>query len=259
MASNSSTSLTSPNSLNNMKRQRSASPENVIVILPDESCFPYASPEVKKVKIRTEAKVVWTKEVTEAIINLYKENQEEIEKPDSNKSPVWQTIAETLNEQFGTTFSSENCCCKWKSLKNSYRKVEFSSRSDASKNKWAYYQVMHPLIKDLVQEPEPRGAYAAPTIVNDTPTLRTTAGSALQPTIKIITEPTAVLSTVNPTPAQEDLHYPMWFKQFYQVYRKNEETKIALLSKIKSSFNVMADRQCKALEKLNEHLSKLSG
>jgi hypothetical protein len=42
-----STSTSSPNIL---KRQRSPSPQNVVVILPDESCFAYATPEPKKAR-----------------------------------------------------------------------------------------------------------------------------------------------------------------------------------------------------------------
>jgi len=47
MASGSSAAAAG-NSANNLKRSRPESPENVVVILPDESCFEYAQPETKK-------------------------------------------------------------------------------------------------------------------------------------------------------------------------------------------------------------------
>jgi len=207
------------------------------------------------------AKNNWNREQTDALIEEYKLNSTELEHPDSNKVPVWEKIAKNLSEQLGTVVTHENCIGKWRSLKNSYKKVEFSGRTEVSKQKWGHYKVLHELLKDVVKEPEmkPRINYGVPTIFNDTPALLKTGTSTIsgQPTIKIV-EPTAVLSTVNPTATQQDLHFPMWFKQFFQVYQKNEETKIALLAKMKSNLTLMADRQCKALDKLNEHLSKLN-
>lgn len=205
------------------------------------------------------AKNVWTHAQSTVLIEEYAQNNIQIEKPDgANKMPIWENIAANVNNKFDTSFTGENCMLKLRSLKNSYKKVEFSSRSEQSKNKWMYYTVLHGLFKDCVKEPEMR-RFSTPTIINDTPQLRPTTVGLDQPTIKIITEPTAVLSTINPTATQQDLHFPVWFKQFFQVYRKNEETKIALLAKMKNNMAVMADRQCKALEKLNEHLAKISG
>jgi Myb/SANT-like DNA-binding domain len=204
------------------------------------------------------AKNCWTHEQTNALIDEYRENYILLEKPEVNKVPIWEAIGVNVTNKFDTTFTGDNCMLKLRSLKNTYKKVEFSGRSEASKNKWLYYKVLHELFKDCVKEPEVR-RFSTPTIFNDTPMLRSTTVGSDQPTIKIITEPTAVLSTINPTAAQQDLHFPVWFKQFFQVYRKNEDTKIALLTKMKNNMAVMADRQCKALEKLNEHLAKISG
>ncbi|CAB3368019.1 Hypothetical predicted protein [Cloeon dipterum] len=237
MANNVNESLNSLGSTLLARRKRLPSPENVVVILPDESCFEYAVPEKSK-KARTEVKVNWSKEQTDALIQEYKENQIELEKPDTNKGTIWDGIAHRLNLKFGSVHGSENCMAKWRSLKNTFKKVEFSSRGPASKKKWAFYEVMCSILGDEVRDPEPMRA--EPT----------------QPTIKIITEPTAVLSTLNPTASQEELHYPIWFKQFYQAYRKNEEMKIAMLAKIRTDIKTMADRQCAAIEQLARVLSK---
>ncbi|XP_065337639.1 uncharacterized protein LOC135938062 [Cloeon dipterum] len=258
MANNVNESLNSLGSTLLARRKRLPSPENVVVILPDESCFEYAVPEKSK-KARTEVKVNWSKEQTDALIQEYKENQIELEKPDTNKGTIWDGIAQRLNLKFGSVHVSENCMAKWRSLKNTFKKVEFSSRGPASKKKWAFYEVMCSILGDEVRDPEPRRYYNSnASIINEMPTLSHTPTRAepTQPTIKIITEPTAVLSTLNPTASQEELHYPIWFKQFYQAYRKNEEMKIAMLAKIRTDIKTMADRQCAAIEQLARVLSK---
>jgi archaellin len=77
----------------------------------------------------TATKVTWTKEQTYMLITEYRINKNELENPTNTKSVVWDKVSDKINGKFNSNFNGDMCANKWRSLKNTYKRVRFSQRS----------------------------------------------------------------------------------------------------------------------------------
>ncbi|KAF4531832.1 hypothetical protein B566_EDAN000858 [Ephemera danica] len=186
------------------------------------------------------------------LIDEYKNNREELENPTTGtKSAIWEKIAEKFNEKWNSNFSADMCANKWRSMKNTYKRVRYSQRPDHSKKRWEYYEALSDVYKNVkLAKPNSRvlgGAASgqqAVHIVQFAPQSSSSAGRSYSP-IRLCPEPTSF---------NYDSEPPSWFKEFIQEYHKSEDVKLKMLQQIHKDIVRIGERQCVALEKLAEEL-----
>jgi hypothetical protein len=183
------------------------------------------------------------------LIEEYKIHREELENPTSTKSVIWEKIAEKFNDKWNTNFNSDICANKWRSMKNTYKRVRYSQRPEASKRRWEYYDALNEVYKGVkLAKPNARmlggisGEQQAVHIVQFAP--QNTSRSFSPVNVRMSPDP---LNSSESEP-------PSWFKEFIQAYQKSEEVKVKLLQQIQKDIVRLGERQCAVLEKLTMEL-----
>lgn len=108
----------------------------------------------------------WSHEDTVELIQLYKKYLPEFHKFGQRKMNVWQRVTEELTSKGFGNFSWAECSAKFRSLRDSYRRMTTGGRAHT----WQYYPIMKEVMKleKMILEQEPANRPPKGTITCET-------------------------------------------------------------------------------------------
>ncbi|XP_046400485.1 trihelix transcription factor GT-3b-like [Ischnura elegans] len=206
-----------------------------------------------------EGKFIWDRRHVLELIKEYKCLQNEFQDHTIKRKVLWRKIAQNMKRK-GAPVSWELCDKKWRNLKQTFKAIHTSKRSEASMRRWEYYNELEDIFKNDPNISRPVGTQdvgddSADVLMSDIDNYTCSEKEINDNEEKTTNEEKKILEERETLPNTQNCEIaPMWFRDFLRKYREDEKVRTVMVESMLNDVVRMEERKCQLLEELGEKI-----
>ncbi|XP_071450388.1 uncharacterized protein [Hetaerina americana] len=212
--------------------------------------------------VRWEGKFVWDRRHVLELIKEYRNMENEFKDHTIKRKVIWRKIAQNMKKN-GICVSWELCDKKWRNLKQTFRAIRTSKRSDISMRRWEFYSELEGIFKN--DETLNRSIMSPVDTHGEAPDDSVDVMSEIDDcSDREINDEEGETNTKDNYSTEDSVSRskmrecdvaPWWFKEFLISYREDDKARTAMVETMMQDIVKLEDRKCQLLEHLCEMIS----
>lgn len=226
--------------------------EQVVVLLPED---------IESGALNCEDKFIWDRSQVLMLIKEYRNLENQFKDYTIKRKVLWRKIAQNLKKN-GINVSWETCDKKWRNLKQTFKSISSSKRSEISKRKWEFYTELQDIfIHDInvkgpsyvyEEMPEDSVEVVEMTDIDSYISNERDGDSNSEQSMYAKIKTNCNSSNTNGNSDESDA--PVWFQEFLSRFREDERIRTSMLKKMMGDVVRLEERKCELLEILVKKL-----